>query len=81
MQILAKAELHRQCRVKQESLHCPVALGRFMQVLARQNYNGIDTETMVARNGICSEALIIFGIHEYTALLVKFEYFMDHWFY
>jgi hypothetical protein len=25
---------------------------------------------------ICSEALIIFGIHEYTALLVKFEYFM-----
>jgi hypothetical protein len=25
---------------------------------------------------ICSEALIIFGIHEYTVILVKFEYFM-----
>jgi hypothetical protein len=25
---------------------------------------------------VCSEALIIFGIHEYTTLLVKFEYFM-----
>jgi hypothetical protein len=25
---------------------------------------------------ICSEALIIFGIYEYAALLVKFEYFM-----
>jgi hypothetical protein len=29
-----------------------------------------------SRPEICSEALIIFGIHEYTALLVKFEYFM-----
>jgi hypothetical protein len=27
-------------------------------------------------NLICSEALIIFDIHEYTAILVKFEYFM-----
>jgi len=28
------------------------------------------------RNVSCSEALIIFSIHEYTAILVKFEYFI-----
>jgi hypothetical protein len=40
-------------------------------------------QMQISANGICSEALIIFGIHEYTAVLVKFEYFMvislDRW--
>jgi hypothetical protein len=34
-----------------------------------------ETKQLVAAE-ICSEALIIFIIYEYTAILVKFEYFM-----
>jgi hypothetical protein len=52
IQILAKAELYRRYRIKQESLRSPVALGRFMQILVRQNYNSINTKTIIARKGI-----------------------------
>lgn len=49
MQIPSKAELHRRRRVKQESHHGPVASKDLRKPLARQNYNGVDTETMVAK--------------------------------
>jgi hypothetical protein len=50
--------MQRRDRIKQESNHCPVVSGRFMQTLARQNYIGIDTETMVTKQ---SEGLTEYG--------------------
>lgn len=49
MQIPSKAELHRRRRVKQESHHGPVASKGLRKPRARQNYNGVDTETMIAK--------------------------------
>ena len=46
-----RRDMQRRCRLNEE-LARPSGFERFMQVLVRQNYNGIDTETIGARNGL-----------------------------
>jgi hypothetical protein len=49
MQIPSKAELHRRRCVKQELHHGPVASKGLRKPLVRQNYNGVNTKTIVAK--------------------------------
>jgi hypothetical protein len=57
--------MQRRDGIKQESHHGPVVSGRFMQTLARQNYIGIDTETMVTKQ---SEGFLVHSLKD-TAFL------------